>query len=93
MFGAITNAPPWPLCWFLRQVGEALEKSGPVYRLGARLSEIQAGLTSVQKRLEQRSPNVSQAKLTQRVSDQDCNKKVGRPSEAVSSLLLLKTQT
>ncbi|KAM6917369.1 nesprin-2-like [Lycodopsis pacificus] len=48
------------------KVGEAVEKSGPVYRLGAKLSEIQAGLTSVQKRLEQRSPNVARAKDTQK---------------------------
>ncbi|XP_068456284.1 rootletin-like [Clinocottus analis] len=48
------------------KVGEAVEKSGPVYRLGAKLSEIQAGLTSVQKRLEQKSPNVTQAKSTQK---------------------------
>ncbi|XP_031728981.1 nesprin-2-like isoform X3 [Anarrhichthys ocellatus] len=48
------------------KVGEAVEMSGPVYRLGAKLSEIQAGLTSVQKRLEQRSPNMAQAKVTQK---------------------------
>ncbi|XP_042357130.1 nesprin-2-like isoform X2 [Plectropomus leopardus] len=48
------------------KVGEAVEKSGPVHRLGAKLSEIQAGLMSVQKRLEQRSPNVTQAKITQK---------------------------
>ncbi|KAI3367261.1 hypothetical protein L3Q82_008148 [Scortum barcoo] len=48
------------------KVGEAVERSGPVHRLGAKLSEIQAGLMSVQKRLEQRSPTVTQAKITQK---------------------------
>nr|XP_029131758.1 nesprin-2 [Labrus bergylta] len=48
------------------KVGEAVERSGPVHRLGAKLSEIQAGLRSVQKRLEQRSPSVAQAKVTQK---------------------------
>ena len=45
-----------------------MERSGPVHRLGAKLSEIQAGLKSVQKRLEQRSPSVIEAKVTQKVS-------------------------
>lgn len=44
-----------------------MERSGPVHRLGAKLSEIQAGLRSVQKRLEQRSPDVNEAKTTQKV--------------------------
>ncbi|XP_035850399.1 nesprin-2-like isoform X2 [Sander lucioperca] len=48
------------------KVGEAVEQSGPVHRLGAKLSEVQAGLTSVQKRLDQRSPNVTVAKITQK---------------------------
>ncbi|XP_033981497.1 nesprin-2-like isoform X2 [Trematomus bernacchii] len=48
------------------KVGEAVERSGPVHRLGAKLSEIQAGLMSVQKRLEQKSPNVTIAKFTQK---------------------------
>ncbi|XP_034531278.1 nesprin-2-like [Notolabrus celidotus] len=48
------------------KVGEAVERSGPVHKLGAKLSEIQAGLRSVQKRLEQRSPTVVQAKVTQK---------------------------
>nr|XP_033497697.1 uncharacterized protein LOC117266566 isoform X2 [Epinephelus lanceolatus] len=48
------------------KVAEAVEKSGPVHRLAAKLSEIHAGLTSVQKRLEQKSPNVTQAKITQK---------------------------
>lgn len=51
----------------LRQVGEAVEKSGPVHRLGAKLCEIQTGLRSVQKSLEQRSPTVTEAKFTQKV--------------------------
>ncbi|XP_013765128.1 nesprin-2-like [Pundamilia nyererei] len=48
------------------KVGEAIERSGPVHRLGARMSDIEAGLRSVQKRLEQRSPTVTQAKITQK---------------------------
>ncbi|GLD71901.1 nesprin-2, partial [Lates japonicus] len=48
------------------KVGEAVERSGPVHRLGAKLSEIQAGLRSVQKRLEQRSPSAIEAKVTQK---------------------------
>ncbi|XP_028420858.1 nesprin-2-like isoform X1 [Perca flavescens] len=48
------------------KVGEAVEQSGPIHRLGAKLSEVQAGLTSVQKRLDQRSPNVTVAKITQK---------------------------
>ncbi|KAA8578683.1 hypothetical protein FQN60_017503, partial [Etheostoma spectabile] len=48
------------------KVGEAVKMSGPVHRLGAKLSEVQAGLTSVQKRLDQRSPNVTVAKITQK---------------------------
>lgn len=44
-----------------------MERSGPVHRLGAKLSEIQAGLRSVQSRLEERSPTVSQAKVSQKV--------------------------
>lgn len=49
-----------------------MERSGTVHRLGAKLSEIQAGLRSVQKRLEQKSPTVTQAKITQKVSDDIC---------------------
>lgn len=56
-----------------------MERSGPVHRLGAKLSEIQAGLRSVQKRLEQRSPDVNEAKTTQ---------KVGRNMEETLSVLL-----
>nr|XP_019964757.1 PREDICTED: nesprin-2-like [Paralichthys olivaceus] len=48
------------------KVGEAAERSGPVHILGAKLSEIQAGLKSVQKRLEKRSPTVIEAKVTQK---------------------------
>uniref|UniRef100_A0AAR2KFY0 Calponin-homology (CH) domain-containing protein n=1 Tax=Pygocentrus nattereri TaxID=42514 RepID=A0AAR2KFY0_PYGNA len=48
------------------QVDEAVEKSGPLHRLDARLSEIKAGLESVQIRLEQKSPNVLEAENTQK---------------------------
>lgn len=47
----------------------AVERSGPIYSLGAKLSEIHTGLNSVQKRLEERSPTVTQAKVTQKVSE------------------------
>lgn len=52
-----------------RQVAEGVERGGPVYSLTAKLSEIQAGLSSVQKRLDERSPTVTQAKVTQKVSE------------------------
>lgn len=52
-------------------MGEAIERSGPVHRLGARMSDIEAGLRSVQKRLEQRSPTVTQAKITQKVGSDE----------------------
>jgi len=48
-------------------VAEAVERSGPVHRLGAKLSDIQAGLRSVQRTLEERSPTVPEAKFTQKV--------------------------
>ncbi|XP_020772948.2 nesprin-2-like [Boleophthalmus pectinirostris] len=48
------------------KVNEAVEKSGPVYRLGAKLSEIQSGLHSLQKRLDQKSPTAAEAKITQK---------------------------
>ncbi|KAG7509989.1 nesprin-2-like [Solea senegalensis] len=48
------------------KVGKAVERSGPVHRLGAKLSELQAGLRSVQDRLDQRSPTVIEAKVTQK---------------------------
>ncbi|XP_068608267.1 nesprin-2-like [Brachionichthys hirsutus] len=48
------------------KVGDVVERSGPVHRLGAKLSEIRAGLRTVQKRLEQRSPTVAQAEDTQK---------------------------
>ncbi|CAL9687136.1 unnamed protein product [Knipowitschia caucasica] len=48
------------------KVQDAVEKSGSVYRLGMKLSEIQSGLNSVQKRLDQRSPTVAEAKVTQK---------------------------
>lgn len=46
---------------------EALARSGPAHRLGAKLSEIQTGLGSVQKKLDQRSSTVTQAEDTQKV--------------------------
>lgn len=49
------------------QVEEGVKRSGPVHRLGSKLSDIQAGLKSVQNRLEDRSPTVAEAKLTQKV--------------------------
>lgn len=44
-----------------------MERSGPVHMLGAKLAEIRAGLRSVEKRLDQRSPTVVEAKVTQKV--------------------------
>lgn len=55
----------------MHQVGEAIERSGPVHRLGAKMSDIEAGLRSVQKRLEQRSPTVIDAKITQKVGNDE----------------------
>ncbi|XP_077395395.1 uncharacterized protein syne2b isoform X3 [Festucalex cinctus] len=49
------------------KVEEAMEKSGPVQRIGAKLLETQAGLISVQEMLEDRSPNVAEAKLAQKL--------------------------
>lgn len=49
------------------QVAEAVDRAGPAYRLDAKLSEIQAGLRSVQLKLEQRSSTVAQAEDTQKV--------------------------
>ncbi|KAM9777590.1 nesprin-2 [Neosynchiropus ocellatus] len=49
------------------QVSQAVERSGPLNKLGARLSEIQAGLDSVQKRLEDRSSSMAEAKVTQKL--------------------------
>ncbi|RVE56939.1 hypothetical protein OJAV_G00211250 [Oryzias javanicus] len=48
------------------EVAEALRKSGPNYRLGVKLSDIHTGLTSVQRRLEERSSSVMDAKVTQK---------------------------
>lgn len=52
----------------LSQVVEAVDRCGPAHRLGAKLSEIQTGLRSVQKKLEQRSSTVIQAEDTQKVN-------------------------
>lgn len=49
------------------QVAEAVDRAGPAYRLDAELSEIQAGLRSVQLKLERRSSTVAQAEDTQKV--------------------------
>lgn len=51
----------------LSQVVEAVDRSGPAYRLDAKLSEIQTGLRSVRQKLEQRSSTVAQAEDTQKV--------------------------
>uniref|UniRef100_A0A671NG48 KASH domain-containing protein n=1 Tax=Sinocyclocheilus anshuiensis TaxID=1608454 RepID=A0A671NG48_9TELE len=48
------------------QVKTAVEKSGPLHRLGAKISEIKAGLGSVQSWLEQKSLNFSEAESTQK---------------------------
>lgn len=63
------GAPP---CWTssslcVHQVVEALDRSSPAHRMDAKLSEIQTGLGSVQKKLEQRSSTVAQAEDTQKV--------------------------
>lgn len=49
------------------QVKTAVEKSGPLHRLGAKISEIKAGLGSVQSWLEQKSLNFTEAESTQKV--------------------------
>uniref|UniRef100_A0A9J8A0G7 Nesprin-2-like n=1 Tax=Cyprinus carpio carpio TaxID=630221 RepID=A0A9J8A0G7_CYPCA len=56
------------------QVKTAVEKSGPLHRLGAKISEVKAGLGSVQSWLEQKSLNFTEAESTQkRVWDElDC---------------------
>ncbi|MEQ2300152.1 hypothetical protein AMECASPLE_022368, partial [Ameca splendens] len=47
-------------------VAEAVERSGPVQRLGTKLSDVQVGLRSVQNRMKERSPTVIEAKITQK---------------------------
>lgn len=49
------------------QVKTAVEKSGPLHRLGAKISEIKAGLGSVQSWLEQKNLNFNEAESTQKV--------------------------
>lgn len=44
-----------------------MEQSGPLHRLAAKISEIKAGLGSVQNWLEQKSPNFGEAESTQKV--------------------------
>uniref|UniRef100_A0AAY5EBE1 Uncharacterized protein n=1 Tax=Electrophorus electricus TaxID=8005 RepID=A0AAY5EBE1_ELEEL len=46
------------------KVEDAVERCGPVHRLGAKMAEIMAGLESVQSWLEHRSPNVPEAEKT-----------------------------
>ncbi|TRY90471.1 hypothetical protein DNTS_015631 [Danionella cerebrum] len=48
------------------QVKSAVEKSGPLHRLSAKISEIKAGLGSVQSWLEQKSINFTEAESTQK---------------------------
>ncbi|XP_015230408.1 PREDICTED: nesprin-2-like isoform X2 [Cyprinodon variegatus] len=48
------------------KVAEAVERSGPVQRLGTKLSDVLAGLTSVQDRMKDRSPTVVEAKVKQK---------------------------
>ncbi|CAJ1074541.1 LOW QUALITY PROTEIN: nesprin-2 [Xyrichtys novacula] len=48
------------------KVRQTVDRSGPVHKLAAKLCEIQAGLRSVQRRLEQRSPTVTEAKVIQK---------------------------
>ncbi|MEQ2260616.1 hypothetical protein XENORESO_021224, partial [Xenotaenia resolanae] len=47
-------------------VAEAVERSGPVHRLGTKLSDVQVGLRSVQNRMKERNPTVIEAKITQK---------------------------
>lgn len=59
-------------CWTgsslcVSQVVETLDRTGPAHRIEARLCEIQAGLGSVQTKLERRSSTVAQAEDTQKV--------------------------
>ncbi|XP_061531423.1 nesprin-2-like [Phycodurus eques] len=56
------------------KVEEAIEKSGPVHRIAAKLLETQAGLRSVQERLEDRSSSVAEAKLAQKMVWDKLNK-------------------
>ncbi|XP_061677287.1 nesprin-2-like isoform X2 [Syngnathoides biaculeatus] len=49
------------------KVEDAIEKSGPVHRIGAKILETEAGLRSVQEMLEDRSWSVEEAKLAQKM--------------------------
>lgn len=65
-----------PSCWSssslsVHQVVETLDRSGPAHMLNAKLCEIQTGLGSVQKKLDQRSSTVAQAEDTQKVRDDE----------------------
>lgn len=57
-----TDHPP-SLC----QVEVAVQKSGPLHRLDAQLSEINTGLDGVQGRLNKKCPNVAEAESVQKV--------------------------
>ncbi|XP_077587650.1 uncharacterized protein LOC144206512 [Stigmatopora nigra] len=49
------------------EVEEAIEKSGPVHKITANLLETEAGLRSVQKRLEAKSSSLEEAEFTQKL--------------------------
>lgn len=65
----------WRVCFYVHfivhlsrsQVKTAVEKSGPLHRMGAKISEIKAGLGSVQSWLDQKSQNFNEAESTQKV--------------------------
>lgn len=54
------------LLWVI-QVEAAVQKSGPLHRLDAKLSEINAGLDAVHSRLKKKCPNVAEAESVQKV--------------------------
>ncbi|GAA6095944.1 nesprin-1 isoform X1, partial [Tachysurus ichikawai] len=53
------------LLWVI-QVEAAVQKSGPLHRLDAKLSEINAGLDAVHSRLKKKCPNVAEAESVQK---------------------------
>ncbi|MCJ8731015.1 hypothetical protein PDJAM_G00191160 [Pangasius djambal] len=50
----------------VKQVEVAVQKSGPLHRLDAKLSEINTGLDAVQSRLKNKRPNVPEAESAQK---------------------------
>lgn len=50
-------------------MGEAVEKSGPLCRLGGKVEEIRVGLRLVLASLEKRSISVAEAESRQKVGD------------------------